>query len=516
MNIKQINFINYFAIILASIVITTLNLYPNYYKKINTPNDKWFTGQASWFDPWDVNIYSSAIGYGKNGSLTYFNLYDSESGQKVPIYHIYTLIGFISEKLDLNKISNLDLFFYSTYFTNIILVITLWSFFDLFFNEKRHKWLTLLLTLIAGGFGFLLYPNIMLPDISHPEFTMLNSLTKPHRAISSALFLLSVFYFYKSYENESKRFLVFGGFSTFLLLFFHPHKILLLGILFIFLSIHKRKSYEILLAIFLSFAAYFLLVGKNLLTNISLIGLTSQNTGAMANPVFVILGFGFLFPFIILGVFLKKHDEKIKFVFFWLLSQVVLVYLPFKFQRELVQGIWIPAVILATQGIISFCKNSRINFWQFSLLIIVISSASFFLIFYARIQATTDNPWIYLTRDEAEIIDFISKNDLGDNGILAQYTISNMIPALTQNRVYVGHQYQSPDALYRLEKTASFFKGEMTVADAKIFMEKAKIKYVFFGPKEKIITNGKELPKKYLQFLKPKMQTESVVLFELK
>lgn len=507
MNIKQINFISFLIVILVTCGVTFLNLYPNHYKKTHTPDGKWFTGQASWFDPWDVNIYASAIGYGKSGSLTYFNLYDSETGQPVPIYHIYTLIGYISGKMGFSETSNLDLFFYSTYFTNILLSITIWIFLGLFFKERKHKWVALAFALIGGGLGFLLFPNTMLPDISHPGFTMLNALTKPHRAISSSLFLISVFYFYKSHEIKSQKFLLYGFLSTVLLLFFHPHKILLLGLLFAFISIQKKDYFKTLPTVSIAFIIYFLLVGRTLLSNTSLSGLSSQNTGEMANPVFVILGFGVLFPFILFEIFHKKDNEKIRFVSAWLIFQLILIYLPFKFQRELIQGIWIPATILATYGIKDFCKKTQLSFIQLSILTILISSASFFLIFQKRITAANDNPWIYLSNDEAIVLNYIKDNKL-KGGILAQYKISNMIPAITQNPIYVGHGYQSPNSEYRSKKADDFFTGEMTSKDANEFMEKANLKYVFL--------EENELPQSYLEFLTPLIQKGEITLYERK
>ncbi len=42
-----------------------VNLFPNYYAYVNTPSGYIFSGQASWFDPWDINIYVTAIKWGQ-------------------------------------------------------------------------------------------------------------------------------------------------------------------------------------------------------------------------------------------------------------------------------------------------------------------------------------------------------------------------------------------------------------------------------------------------------------------
>lgn len=47
-----------FTIIFAIIFI---NQFPDYYALTKTPKGFFYSGQASWFDPWDINVYTAAI-----------------------------------------------------------------------------------------------------------------------------------------------------------------------------------------------------------------------------------------------------------------------------------------------------------------------------------------------------------------------------------------------------------------------------------------------------------------------
>ena len=74
-----------FLIITIWLLASILTIGPDIYKANSTPPNKRFTGQASWFDPWDMNIYFSAIGWGKRGGLLFENLYDTNAVQALPV-----------------------------------------------------------------------------------------------------------------------------------------------------------------------------------------------------------------------------------------------------------------------------------------------------------------------------------------------------------------------------------------------------------------------------------------------
>lgn len=52
--------------------------------------------------------------------------------------------------------------------------------------------------------------------------------------------------------------------------------------------------------------------------------------------------------------------------------------------------------------------------------------------------------------------------------------------------------------------------------EAKKFMQKANLKYVFFGPEEKLLTKDGSFPTAYIDFLEPISEKESVVLYKIK
>ena len=87
-------------IILASIIFIFINHFPNYYAWKNTPEGFTFSGQASWFDPWDINVYVSAINWGQSHGFLMQNVYTSQPNKPIFYYPLYTLLGIVFPNTD--------------------------------------------------------------------------------------------------------------------------------------------------------------------------------------------------------------------------------------------------------------------------------------------------------------------------------------------------------------------------------------------------------------------------------
>jgi len=147
------------TIILILIVIFVVNLLirgPDLVKYLTKPADKWYTGQASWFDPWDHNVYFSAIGWGKRGGLVFPNLYDTQSEKPMFVYTAYTLIGKLTGFFN---ISNSLSFHLAAVFFSLILGTIIWWFLGIFIKEKKEKIVSYIILIFGGGLGWLFFPS---------------------------------------------------------------------------------------------------------------------------------------------------------------------------------------------------------------------------------------------------------------------------------------------------------------------------------------------------------------------
>lgn len=502
--------------VLILIVIFTVNLLnrgPDLIKYLTKPANKWYTGQASWFDPWDHNVYFSAIGWGKRGGLAFPNLYDTQSKKPMLVYTAYVLIGKLTGFLNL---SNSLSFHLAAVFFSFILGIIIWWFLGVFIKEKKEKAIIFILLIFGGGLGWLFFPQLVLPDLGQPGFTLESAFRRPHEAISLSLFLLAIGLFWRGIEIKKYKLLILGSVSAFLMSFFHPYSFLTLIVIFFsygifyWLKNNSIKYFKILIYLVLSGAVWFLVIGKSLIENPGFSGLIQQVQRSPA-PLLAVLGWGVLFPLTLTGLFSKSDSKEDDFFKFWLIFGWMIIYLPFGFQRLLIRGLWFPLVILAVKSLSLLTKKLSLNYFSLAVIIIVICSPTSLYTFFRRLNEGPENRWIYLSADEGEAINYLRLKGRDEQGVLASYRIANLIPAQSTKRVWAGHEFQTPNFSSRIREVNRFFSGTMTDDEALNFLNKTKTSWVFFGQDEKEIAQSKKL--KY-RFLKPVINKNDMILYQ--
>jgi hypothetical protein len=504
------------TVILILIVIFTVNLLnrgPDLIKYLTKPAGKWYSGQASWFDPWDHNVYFSAIGWGKRGGLAFPNLYDTQSKKPMFVYTAYVLIGKLTKILN---ISNSLSFHLAAVFFSFVLGIIIWWFLGIFIKEKKEKIVIYILLIFGGGLGWLFFPQLVLPDLGQPGFILESAFRRPHEAISSSVFLLTIGFFWQGINKKDKKLLIMGAVSAFLMSFFHPYTLLTLVIIFFtwasfyWFKNSDTKYFSILIYLGLSGTVWLIIIGKSLIENPGFSGLMLQVQKSPA-PLLVVLGWGILFPFTLMSLFNKTDNKEDNFLKIWFIFGWLIIYLPFGFQRLLIRGLWFPVVILAVKSLSWLAKKFSLNYISLAVIIIIFSSPTSFSTFFRRLNESPENRWIYLSADEGEVINYLRLKGKNEEGVMASYRIANLIPAQTAKRVWAGHEFQTPDFNNRIQEVNKFYANKMTDNEARSFLNKTGTSWVFFGQDEKDISQGKNL--KY-RFLKPVIVKKNVILYQ--
>ena len=170
----------------SNFFVNLLSRGPDLVKYLSKPADRWYGGQVSWFDPWDHNVYFSAIGWGKRGNLAFPNLYDTQSIRPLFIYTAYVLIG------KLTKFLNISTPYPSTWqqFFELNFGVIVWWFWE-FLLKKKRKIIIYIILIFGGGLGWLFFPNSFFPMLVS-GFNLESAFRRPHEAISSSLFLLTI------------------------------------------------------------------------------------------------------------------------------------------------------------------------------------------------------------------------------------------------------------------------------------------------------------------------------------
>jgi hypothetical protein len=417
------------------------------------------------------------------------------------VYTAYVLIGKLTKFLN---ISNPLSFHLAAVFFSLILGIVIWWFLGVFIKEKREKIVAYIILIFGGGAGWLLFPQLVLPDLGQPGFTLESAFRRPHEAISLSLFLLAIGFFWQGIKTKKNKFLILGAVSAFLMSFFHPYSLLTLGVIFF------AWKWDILIYLGFSGIGWFVMAGRSLIINPGFSGLMLQVQKSPV-PLLAVLGWGMLFPLALTGLFSQTDSKEDNFFKTWFIFGWLIIYLPFGFQKLLIRGLWFPVVILAVKGIGWLTKKFSLNYISLAVIIILLTIPTSFYTVFKRLGESPENRWIYLSVDEGEVINYLHFKGRNEQGVLASYRVANIIPATTTKRVWAGHEFQTPDFNKRIQQVNKFFIGKMTDNDAQSFLNKIKVTWVFFGPDERDIAQVKNLRYK---FLKPVIKKKNVILYQ--
>src|SRR3989338_4808612 len=83
------------------IVILFINYFPHYFAWKQTPSNFFFSGQASWFDPWDINNYLATIKVAQQGSGFWLdNINTTAVVKPALVYPVYVMAGKLLAKIN--------------------------------------------------------------------------------------------------------------------------------------------------------------------------------------------------------------------------------------------------------------------------------------------------------------------------------------------------------------------------------------------------------------------------------
>jgi len=474
-----------------------------------------YSGQASWFDPWDINVYVAAINWGQQQNLLLANNYTTVPHQPILFYPVYTLSGFLLPNLSPYLIFHLLALLFGS-----ALMLTLWFFLKLFFTRYSDKLTALILISLGGGLGWLFFPSVQSPDLFVTGFTFTSQFQRAHEALGIIAYLSSLIFFYFAMQKKNLKINILSAGSLLFLIILYPYYLLSYFIicsiyaLLSFLRSGKSQPFIFLLINFLFVLPIFLLYFFNITSNLGFKGVLSQQLKA-PGLLELLSGYGLLLPFVIFSLKSIKKDAKCQFLIIWFFSSLILSFLPFGFARFYLRTLFFPLTILVIYSIPSFSQRFKISQNIFLLILVLLTSFSSVFIMYKRLdEVNNNNPWFYLTMQERESMEFLDKQ-ASTQGVLAAYTLGNYIPANTKSKVYFGHMLQTPDVQTKVDNLIKFYANVFSEEEAKKFLEQENIKYIVWGREEEEIAKiyHKTGQSGYL-FLKPVFVKGNTTVFE--
>jgi len=180
----------------------------------------------------------------------------------------------------------------------------------------------------------------------------------------------------------------------------------------------------------------------------------------------------------------------------WLALTALALYAPFSLQRRLSLGIWTPLVILAAIGLrdvvwphLAVADARQGMPWRPLALagIVVLALPSNLLVYTATLGAILrpdPQQRIFLTRDEADALEWILDDTPPGALVLASPATGLYLPARTDARVIYGHPFETVDADTHRQAVEDFFAGRFSPGS---FFAQYPVNYIFYGPREKAL-----------------------------
>lgn len=498
-----------------TIVVLGLNALPNYYASVNTPDGKSFSGQASWFDPWDLNLYISGIRWGQQGHILLQNSYTTTPHLPILMRPIYTMAGFM-----FRDISPVLLFHLLALIFGFVLLLLTFRLARIFCPNSSESLLAVTLISLGGGLGWLFFPGFQSADLFMTGFTFVSHFQRAHEALGISFYMLALVTFYIIVEHRNRLAYLLYPFALIFAVILYPYSFLSIAVicglysLLIYFRNGDRGPVFFYLANIILVVPILLVYWIHLRQSPVFGGILSAQLDT-PNIFQIASGFGVLTFFMVYQLRATKGKAGQLFLNIWFFASLVLAFLPFGSARFYLRTLFFPAVLLTLFSLDSLTKKISLpKKYLIIFLLLTLPLSSLYITYKRLAEVNNNNHWFYLTADEREALTFLDKQTPLGSGVLAAYTLGNYIPANTDDKVYFGQLDQTPQAQDKINQLLKFYANNLTDEEAQDFLKQNKIKYMVFGSEEQNITvsGSKETQLKY-KFLKPAFGRERIKIF---
>ncbi len=498
------------TILIAVFLILTNIPHLNAYS--NTPENQNFIGTNGGFP--DSNTYFAKMLQGQEGNWFYENHFTAELHDKAFVNTFYLALGHVSRIFDASIIT---IFHLARILFGIILFFSIYWLSSLFFKKFGWRILTLILSFLPLGFGWILRlfgSDQNLPDVFMGEGNnFLSLILFPHFTAAVALMIVAFIAIIKSFNNKNGWiWTIIGGLSGLLIALNHPYPIIVIWIvvgILVLMELWKiivKKSFRKLfcnLAI-IKLLAIAIIPAPLIIYQFYIFRFqdvfkdwAAQNTCPRGPLIVYFLGFGLIAFLAIIGLyFIYKQRKSLplrrqgyQVIALWGIVNFLAMLIPFSFQRKLLEGAQVPLVILGVIGIVYLVRKFKLKKQMLVpsvLVLIIISSLSIIPILqdYAK-PVNTQNREIYYSDSEKEAFNWIKENYSDYPLVLSKDFRGGYLTWKSEVRVYVGHWSETVDFYNgKNDQVNDFFDGKMNISEMRQFLSDNGVNLVYAGVDE--------------------------------
>lgn len=487
------------------IAALTLSLIPTILAYSTAPSGTVFTGFL--LNPLDGFSYLAKMKQGADGSWLFSLPYATEPGPGTFLFVYHLLLGHLSRWTGISMIA---VFHAVRVIAAGVMFLLVYVLFQATLPESGSRRSALLLTIFGSGLGWLAAPlfDLQPSDLMIPEsIPFLVAYGNPHFPVAAAALL--------------------GGILVILLLQDRPGLRLALALLCgtIIGAVLPFSALSLFAAGFTWYLweaiRYFRRNGSRAIKQWALLNLTPilglvagaapwllydfwisqahpvisawnlQNQTLSPPPLNYLFGYGLVLILAVIGIWRTKpaQTKEGRLLLSWLLTGVILLYIPVPFQRRLSLGLFFPMAAFAGLGWHSLTsKLSRSRLLTMILILLVLPS-NLLVVSAGLLGVTQGKPAVIHYDDEVAAYQWAAENLPQGSLILAAPTTGNRIPAFVSLRVLYGHPFETPDADAQKQKVEELFNMGGSATPGMQTLIEGGIEYVFYGPREQEIGN---------------------------
>lgn len=470
----------------------------------------------------DLYTYIAWMDQSARGHVLTMNPFTTEPHGRLLFRPFLVLGGWLSRVPGLSPIGAWELLRFAA---GVMLLLLVYRWIALYLARPFERRLAYLVTALSGGLGWLLPPALVnSTDRWVPEsITFLALYQSPHFAASMALMLVAMIGFHRALADGKARRVLPGGVAVFFLAWIHPFDIVtVFAVLAAHAALVAWRSPRLMGVAVRAWITLALFVAPVAAWQAFLLGRepvyalwTKSIHGASPGPLAWLAGFGLLVPLAVYGAPRivggrsgpggkgragrgkpgRAPEERALATapVVWVIVAAVLIYLPFDFQRRLIQGAHVPLALLAAGGAArlldraAFARRGGRRSAVAALIVLLLVPSNVERLRLDIAAYAAGGAPNFLGREYLDAFRWLrEKTDPGD-AVLSSIQTGHFIPAFAGNRAFLGHGELTVGSHQKADQAALFFRGGMDRATARSFLDYTGAAYIFVSPAERAL-----------------------------
>lgn len=504
---------------------------------LSAPSDRTYNGLHA-LTPADFPVYYAYILQVKNGALTVMDLFTTES--QIGILNVWwLLVGWLARGLQLSPpvAFHLARLLMIPVFVSILYLVIAKAF-----TVVRQRRLAMLFVIFAGGVGGYTVPFLSdLPvdnldsyqwpiDLWISESSTFNILYHTSHFIASISATLGIFLLaFNAFTRRSIGWAAAAGVVGLFYFNFHPFYVpTVFGTLGMYIVVDSVRRRQFLWREFLLLGVIVLIalpsVGYHflLLNSSKIIRLRAMQNVTDISPLpFVIAGYGFLLPGLVLGLYAlfrqRAWNGWWRILACWGVVNIALIYSPAQFHSRYTQGLSIVFSLFSVYGLIWLYEVLRrtwsakkFNFWVnnpalLGMLFVLMFAPSTIMSVIRDVYQFIYKPgrvlgYYYLPNGVMDAYAWLGEQSKGKI-VLAFDPNNKFVPAFSAQKTYAAHGIETIFYQSKIAEVRRFYGSDGEDDAKKNFLRARGIDFVLYSEYEKALGSFNPSSKPYLELV---------------